>query len=66
MGTHCVNVSMEKMAAYSLNSSIQIAPRWGTVLRPGDYYTTLHYGVVWCGVVWCGETWRGVVWCDVV
>ena len=19
------------------------APRWGTVLRPGDYYTTLHY-----------------------
>ena len=29
------------------------------MLRPGDYYTTLHYttlhyGVVWCGVVWCG------------
>ena len=19
------------------------APRWGTVLRPGDYYTKLHY-----------------------
>ena len=22
---------------------LRIALRWGTVLRPGDYYTTLHY-----------------------
>ena len=22
---------------------LRIALRWGTVLRPGDYYTTLHF-----------------------